>query len=161
MDLFNQILVGVTNRVNADAWLSAGVPAELVKEDPLAADTDDDVTAEDYRRTLNDKINSRGVVGIASVPDLEAIEGNTMTFRGVIAWMVNKTINKQTGKANKPGHLCALYTASALHRHHLTILNDSNVACQSPEIFVTRSELVGEEGGVSVWAVEYEIKVLV
>lgn len=159
MDLFAQILDGVTDRVNADAWLSAGVPAELVKEDPLEEDTADDATAEEHRRELNEKLNERGVIGLSSVPDLDAIEGNAMTFRGVIAWIVNKKANK--AGAQKPGHLCALYTASCLHRYRLSILNDSNAACQSPEIFVTRSELIGEEDGKTVWAVEYETKVLV
>lgn len=161
MDLPNQILTAVVTAVNADAYLSAGVPAEAIKEDPLIDDADDDVEAEDYRRTINQTLNARGVVGIASVPDPQTdTETGVTTYTGIIAWMINKKANKKaTTGAQKPGHLCAIHCAQAIKNLMIEIQNDASAVCQRLKVLVTRpGEFIGEEDGVSVWAVEYILR---
>jgi hypothetical protein len=163
MDLYAQILDAVVDAVNANAFLSAGVPAECVKEDPLIDDTDDDITDEQHRRELNEKLNSRGIVGIASVPDPQTDpETNVTILTGVITWIINKKVNKGATGARKPGQFLVYYTTEVLKPLVITILNDASVACQRLKVWVTRpGEFIGSEDGVSVWAVEYMIRVTI
>lgn len=160
MDLYSQIMTAVVNAVNADAFLSAGVPAECIKEDILADDTDDDVTDEEHRRQINEKLNERGIVGLASVPDPETdTDTGVTTLTGVITWIINKKVNKSATGARKSGQFCAYYTTEVLKPLVINILNDANVACQRLKVWVTRpGEFIGSEAGVSVWAVEYFVR---
>jgi hypothetical protein len=160
MDLPSQILTAVVTAVNADAYLAGGVAVAAIKEDPLDSDTDNDVEPEAYRNLIQSTMNTCGVVGVASVPDPQTDTGSgETTYTGVIAWMINKKVNKSATGANKPGHLIAIYCAQAIKNLPITILNDAAQACQNLRVLVTRpGEFIGEEDGVSVWAVEYIIK---
>jgi hypothetical protein len=160
MDLPSQILTAVVAAVNADAYLSAGVAVAAIKEDPLDSDSDNDVEPEAYRSLIQSTMNTCGVVGVASVPDPQTeTESGVTTYTGVIAWMINKKVNKSATGAQKPGHLVAIYCAQAIKNLIIDITNDAAVVCQKLKVLVTRpGEYIGEEDGVSVWAVEYIIR---
>lgn len=164
MDIFADYNNAVMDRLNNNEYLSGGVAAVVVGEDALEDDTDDGETAEEHRRSISDKLNAAGVVGILSAPELTRDEGDRFTLRSTLIWCINRKVNASATGAQKPGSQLVLKSVALLHRFRPQIYNeDDPPALANPYsmILVSKAERIGEDEGVDVWTIEFESRIAI
>jgi hypothetical protein len=156
MDVFGQFRDAILNRINGNAYLSAGVSATLFPDD------DESETEEESLRAINDRLNAVGVAGTLSQLRIDRMEGDRFVCKGGMFWEVNKKQNRSSEGTKKPGRLIFQESLAALRRFVPTILNDASdeVDCFSG-LLINWAERIGEENGLELWAIEFETRMAI
>lgn len=117
------------------------------------------------RQQAAEQRTTLGVVGICSKPDMERIEGDYITYKCSLGFFENQKQNMEaSGGAGRSAEDCIEMATRLLHRYKIQVYDEEdppNLINLFSEIRIGRGEYLGEEEGINVWQLQFEVSALI